>query len=116
MPDGGSGFWPVFDISRNPCARTSLMWGIVTGTVAGFHGWRTRGTARAMADLAVAMFVCTASMNWVLCTREHNERRQRIKESVQGLQQQQQQRQERPKAAAPPAGIEFVEPQPQAKE
>jgi hypothetical protein len=54
----------LFDVSKVPCFRQSLMWSIVTGTAGGLHGWRTHGTALAAGDLALKMFVATAGVTW----------------------------------------------------
>ncbi|ETV92724.1 hypothetical protein H310_13151 [Aphanomyces invadans] len=55
------------DITKEPCFRSALLWGIATGVGIGLHRFRVTRKVQTACDFALYSFVGVAGVSWVVC-------------------------------------------------
>lgn len=58
---------------RQPCFRSSLMWGISLGCLVGLHRWKETGRAMTVLDWGFGGWFVISCATWVLCRKQQVE-------------------------------------------
>eukprot|EP01138_Halocafeteria_seosinensis_P005845 gb/GECG01005975.1/.p1 GENE.gb/GECG01005975.1/~~gb/GECG01005975.1/.p1 ORF type:complete len:160 (+),score=21.25 gb/GECG01005975.1/:1-480(+) len=58
---------------RQPCFRSSLMWGISLGCLIGLHRWKETGRAITVLDWGFGGWFVISCTTWVLCRKQQVE-------------------------------------------
>jgi hypothetical protein len=70
----------LFNISKVPCFRQSLLWGMGVGTAFGGHHWWNQRVLPRAADAGMKAFVVVAGGSWLLCRSKFKHQRDALKD------------------------------------
>ncbi|XP_031573048.1 cytochrome c oxidase assembly protein COX20, mitochondrial-like [Actinia tenebrosa] len=92
--------WDIIKfIEKTPCSRDSLLYGITGGLGAGVLYFFKSNHVRRSADVAVGSFALISVVSWELCRYMRHKEHQKIKKTVELMNEQSKNNKDEPKQA-----------------
>uniref|UniRef100_A0A1X7V4T5 Cytochrome c oxidase assembly protein COX20, mitochondrial n=1 Tax=Amphimedon queenslandica TaxID=400682 RepID=A0A1X7V4T5_AMPQE len=75
--------WYHFNIRKTPCAKDSLLNGIIIGGIGGVAYYLKSGVVKRSCDIAVGGFIVTAFICWNLCIYQKKRTRAQLNKAME---------------------------------